>query len=141
MLWSIPEPLCSIRVEGKGSLWQRGEADFHKGKHRDLRPIAQERHRKLPPRYKNFHEGWLAIRGQDISDAGLQCCPRLDYRGLLNALRRPLMQGFHNEWKGRQRRESLGAGEHGIGGRWEPVLLQHAFGGRLVQTRAQGMGG
>jgi hypothetical protein len=51
------------------------------------------------------------------------------------------MHGFHNEWKGGQSWESLGAGEHGIGGCRESVLLQHAFGGCFVQTRAQGMGG
>jgi hypothetical protein len=49
MLWGIPEPLRSIGVEGESSGWQCDEADFHKWKHRDLRTIAQERRRKLPP--------------------------------------------------------------------------------------------
>src|SRR5215510_14689621 len=50
MLWSIPEPFRGIGVEGEHSGWQRCEADFHKWQYRDLRTIAQERHRKLSPR-------------------------------------------------------------------------------------------
>jgi hypothetical protein len=69
MLWGIPEPLRSIGVEREGSWGQCGKADFYKWKYRDLRTIAQERHRKLPPRYKGFHQGRLAIRCQYIGNA------------------------------------------------------------------------
>src|SRR5215831_7781862 len=123
MLWGIPEPLRSVGVEGDGSWGQCGEADFHQWQHCDLCTIAQQRYSKLPPRHKDFHQGRLAICGHYRGHAGLQSCPRMDDRGRLDALRRALMQGFHDEWKGGQSWESIGTGEHGIGGCRKSVLL------------------